>query len=259
MVKPRKKLIGVKSKEHWQMNNQKLKKRLIVSGFPCSEKAWLNFFKGDAENITVTFFDYIQNLKKADFKLMAKHVASIIEKNNPDYIVCHDFGVVVTLLALLRLKRKNVTLKSKLTIFNGALRGFDVFYATHPFKIQIFNWQQVVNLATRGGASHVDTRLASYLPMIKSLYFKVIFFSLLEKVKNIFSTQQFNFDLGIDAQIIASENDPFIPFCAMEFIAQDFSIKNFNIENYGHFPYTGNKENILNLVHSFERGINHQM
>jgi hypothetical protein len=225
--------------------------RLIISGFACPKEPWEEFL-GDKNHRIITFAEILKNTPKTNFLKSVNYVKDQIKAEKPNSIICHDFGTFLTLMALLKLKKENFPLEAKLTVFNGAFRGFDVLVATHPFKIQLMNYRKLKNVLQRAGAG-VDPSYEELLPRVKNIYRQIILMSLINKFKDLFKTHKdLNIDLGLDVQIIASKDDPFVPFSCMDLIGRDFKHRRFLIESYGHFPYITGKKQLRELVHEFE-------
>lgn len=226
--------------------------RLIISGFACPKEPWVDFL-GNERHRVIPFSEVLQNTKGLNFLNTINYVKEQIKIEQPNSIICHDFGTFLTLMALIKLKKENCHLRSKLTIFNGAFRGFDVLTATHPFKMQLINYKQLKDLIEKSGG-HIDSAYIDLLPRVKGIYRQVILMSLINKLKALFSNlKNLNIDLGLDVQIIASKNDPYVPFSCMEQIKNDFKNQRFIEHNYGHFPYITASEPLRQYVHEFEQ------
>ena len=226
--------------------------RLIISGFACPKDPWEEFL-GDKRHRVITFAEVLKNTPETNFLKSVNYVKEQIKATMPNSIVCHDFGTFLTLMALLKLKKEKFPLEGKLTVFNGAFRGFDVTKATHPFKIQLMNYSKLKHVVEKGGAC-VDPSYEELLPRVKGIYRQIILMSLLNKFKGLFTSQKdLNIDLGLDVQIIASKDDPFVPFSCMDLMKRDFKNRRFITHNYGHFPYITGKQQLRELVHEFEQ------
>ena len=174
---------------------------------------------------------------KSDLKALGKVIAEEVLTLRPDAMIVHDFGLTTGLLGLIRARRKDPSLKIKLVAFNGAMRGFDVFKSTHPFTMQLMTFEKLKKIMNAKGIE-VDPYFENKMLEARALYRQVIAMSLISNFCSIFRKQTtLNIDSGDLALILASTNDPFIPFKCLELLKQD--IKNSLLEKveYGHFPY----------------------
>ncbi len=200
--------------------------------------------------------EVLEHTDSADLKGMSRYVAAQIEAFEPESIVCHDYGVPLTLLALLHLQRKGKSPSAKITLFNGAFRRLDIFKSPMPFRIQLMTLNKAVReVESRGGS--VDLRLKKYLPRIRAINRLIIAYSLADKMLSKLGLDEF---MGYGGkplirspiQIIASTDDPYIPFESIEQLRKDFSPQRVVKVKYGHFPYSASKKTILPLVEEFE-------
>lgn len=187
---------------------------------------------------------------------MARYVAEQIEQFKPDSILCHDLGVPLTLLALMKLSKKGPPLKTKVTLFNGAFRKVDVFRASHPFRLQFMTRAKAVKEVEAHGGK-VDLRLKKHLSRIRAMYRLIILFGLTEKLTAALGLDELTgtpvkLPLKVPVQMIVSRNDPYIPFESIRQLRTDCSAKRFFELEYGHFPYSIPSNRILPLIDEFE-------
>jgi len=101
-----------------------------------------------------------------------------------------------------------------------------------------------------GQGGEVDPRFKEKFSKIKYLYRQVIAGSLLSLMATPFKKKPTKtIDLGSAVLILASKNDPYIPFYCMQNIENDFSNTSLKRIDYGHFPYSGNIEEIKKELH----------
>lgn len=228
-------------------------KRLVISGFPCPAKPWQEMFDDDLETKVLTFFEVLDAVKKPDFKLMGKFVASEIEGFKPTSIVCHDYGSPTTLMALMYMHKKKTLPQAKVTVFNGAFRDFNVLTNRHPIRLQFASWQLFSDKMSAAGFSY-DERLEPYFGVIKGLYRRLAALSLLRQVQKVFRKDPgLQLNLGIPMQMIFSPKDQYIDEEAMLGIKNDFCIESMHTVDYPHFPYIENKKASYDLVRQFEQ------
>jgi|GEM_PF-1604464 len=232
-------------------------KRLVVTGLPCPPETWEKFLGSRKNQRILPLVEVFENTQSSDLREMSRYVTSQIESFAPESIICHDLGVPLTLMALFRLNRKGVGRGMKITVFNGAFRKVDVFKANHPFRIQYMSYERAVKEVLSAGG-HIDKRLKNHLPKIRAMYRLIILYSLTEKLADLFKVENvigFNFrtPLKTSVQIIASRNDPYIPYEAIDQLRRDFAVKRFYEIDYGHFPYTLSREKFVPLIDEFEK------
>lgn len=229
-------------------------KRLIITGYPCSKQCWLDLFDDSNTTVGVPLSESLKKSNSADIKNVAKYIAGRIIDERPQSIICHDFGVPLTLLALLRISRQDPLSNTCLTLFNGAFRGFDVLKNRHPFALQFSSWKSVQSAALRSGAV-VDPSLNVLHPQVKTLYRQVILQSLSEKLVPSRLRQPLVRSLEIPIQLISSSNDPYIARSAIERLIKDFKVTNEIELPYGHFPYSvrgSERDRLKKAVFDFE-------
>ncbi|MCB0405783.1 MAG: hypothetical protein KDD51_13455, partial [Bdellovibrionales bacterium] len=221
-------------------------KRLVVTGLPCPPDAWENWLgKHKAgkkiDQRIVSLFEVLDNTNSSDLREISKYVESQIEAFEPHSIVCHGFGVSMTLLSLMRLQRSGSFLNPSITIFNGALRGVSLFRANHPLRIQWLPYKRAA-AEVLGHGGQVDLRLRAHMGRIRAMYRYIVMFNLVEGVA---SRLQLERMVGVSStpalrmpmQMIVSPNDPYIPYDAIQQLRMDFRIKTYHEIPYGHFPY----------------------
>jgi len=232
-------------------------RRLIITGLPCPPEPWEDFFGKHKGQRVLPLLEVLEHTDSADLKGMSRYVASQIESFEPDSIVCHDYGVPLTLLALLHLQRKGRSPAAKITLFNGAFRRLDIFRSPIPFRIQLMTPTKAIReVESHGG--HVDLRLKKYLPRIRAINRLIIAYSLADKMLSKLGLDEF---MGYGGkplirspmQIIASTDDPYIPYDSIEQLRRDFSPQRFVKVKYGHFPYSVSSKTIVPLIEEFER------
>jgi len=231
-------------------------RRLVVTGIPCAPSAWENFLGSHSDQRIISFYEILEHSQSADPRQMAEYVQSQIELFEPASIVCHDMGVPLTLMSILRMRKRGVPFDSCLTLFNGAFRGVDIFKASHPFRVQLMSTKRAVReVESHGGI--IDRRLEKYIGRIRAMYRLIILYGIAEKLSNSLGLDQFfglpsRFPLKVPVQMIASPNDPYIPFEAIERLRMDTGAKRFFLLEYGHFPYSGNVDKMVQWVEEFE-------
>lgn len=237
-------------------------RRLVVTGLPCPESRWETFLGEHPSQKILSFYQVLSDTHSCDLRDLSERVATELTVHCPDSLICHGFGVPLSLIALLRLHRRGVRLRPRVTLFNGALRKVDVFKATHPLRAQFLSkTRAIAEIEALGGA--IDPRLAQHIPRIRAIYRMIIGYSLGEKFRSMLGLEDlfaFNFTatpLQIPMQMIVSPNDPYIPFAAIDQVRRDFSVGRFIEVKYGHFPYSVAREKILPLIEAFEQSSVH--
>jgi len=230
-------------------------KRLIIAGFPCPKDAWEKLFPSieGIEQMILPFYDVISQTDNAYYFFdLVDPVKKAIESYKPDLIVMHDFGVILGILAILKIKKINNEFNPKVVIFNGAFRGFNVLKATHPIRIQFMSYDSFQKEVLEQGGE-VDPRFKEKFSTVKHVYRQVIVGSLLSLMSSIFKKKPTKkIDLGSEVLILASKNDPYIPFCCLQNIENDFNNTSLKRIDYGHFPYSGNIEEIKKQLLDFQ-------
>ncbi len=199
--------------------------------------------------------EILAHTPSADPREMARYVTQQIEAEKPDSIVCHGMGVPLCLTALLRLKRRGISWDTRLTVFNGASRNVSLWRASQPIRMQWTSAKRIIReVESNGGA--VDGRLLPYVPRIRAMYRLLILYRLADKM-----AARLGWDgvgrfpkrgLRLPVQIIASKNDPYLPFEAMEELGRDLNAERFVELEYGHFPYSLPVDQIRPLIQGFE-------
>ena len=217
-------------------------RRLIVTGLACPSEPWIKLL-GDSEGSRViTLHEVLEHTTSSDPRHMSRYVTEQIERFQPASLIAHDLGVPMTLLSLLRLNRRGLALDTRVTLFNGAFHKFDIFRANHAFRIQLMTTGRCIReIESQGG--EVDIRLKKHLARIRAMYRLIILFGVAEKVSHSFGLEDFislrgKFLVKTPLQVIASRNDPYIPFEALEQLRRDFRPERFLTLDYGHFPYS---------------------
>ena len=232
-------------------------RRLIITGLPCPKEAWEDFF-GPSENHTfLPIREVFENCDSPDPREMSRYVTSRIRELKPESLICHDMGVPLTLMSLLRLNKKGESLNTVVTLFNGAFRRVNLLKANHPFRIQFMRSQRAISeVVARGG--QVDDGLRPYLSRIRAMYRLIILYGLAEKLSSVAGLNDFagfserNY-LSCPIQLIASANDPYIPFDSVLQLRDDVRASSFHETSYGHFPYNGDRREIMSSIERFEQ------
>lgn len=233
-----------------------MKKRLVIAGLPCPSDSWEKLLgKSDRQRI-ITMHEVLAGTNSSDPRELSRYITDELERERPTSLICHDLGVPLTLLALLRLKRRGTPLDMKLTIFNGAFRNVSLWRARQPLRMQWTPVRRVIREVERRGGQ-IDPRLMEYLPRIRAVYRMLILHRLADKM-----TSMIGFDylgrfpkragLRIPTQIIASSNDPYLPYESMEQLREDLEPDRFVEMEYGHFPYSISGDRIRSLIETFE-------
>jgi hypothetical protein len=202
-------------------------------------------FEGLGETRVVTFRELLEKSGTSDVKAIGRYVSGFIAEMKPSSIVLHDYGLLFGLMGLFRLKRKGeLTFPTRLTLFNGALRGFDVLKTRYVFRLQIMSWANFSQQVEKTGAV-LDPGLEKHWGSVKHVYRQIIFGSLVEKAKRILGREKsIKFDLGIPIRLIYSTNDPFVLKEPLDLLQTDLGITDVHRVDYGHFPYSGPVEEI---------------
>lgn len=231
-------------------------KRLVITGLPCPPEAWESFLGKRADQRILSAFEIFENTSSSDPRELAHYVQEQIELEAPASIVCHDLGVPLTIMSLLRLRRQGKKMNTRLTLFNGAFRKIDILKAPHPIRIQFTPIQRLVHeLQSHGGV--IDPRLKKHVSRMRAMFRFVMLFGITEKVSSFLGLDEFfglpsRFPLRIPIQMIVSPNDPYIPWEAIEQLKIDCSAQRFYSIEYGHFPYTIASVPIVKHIQEFE-------
>ncbi len=232
-------------------------KRLVVTGIACPSDVWAQFLgKNECQRI-ITIREIFANVSSSDPRELSKYVTSVIEEYKPQSIICHDMGVPLTLLSLIRLSWRNFYFITKVTLFNGILRGINLLKTTHLFKAQFMTVRGAIKeLRSKGGK--VDFQLSQYFPRIKAMFRMILLYGISEKLSDLFGIGELTgfskrvHYLKVPIQIIASRNDPYIPYESILRLKNDLKPIRFYELEYGHFPYSGEKRKIIELIEDFE-------
>lgn len=231
-------------------------KRLVITGLACPPEPWKKFLGDSPEQRIIPIREVFRNTSSSDPRELSRYITKEIEAFGPQSLICHDMGVPLTLLSLLRLNRQGKCLDTRVTLFNGAFRRVNLFKANHPFRIQVMGIKKAIReLKARGGK--VDYHLASYLSRIRAMFRMIIIYGMSEKIGCLIGLDGLvgfsdRYLLTAPIQIIASRNDPFIPFDSILQLKRDIRPKKFYEIEYGHFPYTADPSKILPLIEEFE-------
>ncbi len=230
-------------------------KRLIIGGLPCPREAWEKLFppREGIEQLILPFYEVVAQVSDScRFYDLVTPVKKAIEQFKPDIIVLHDLGVTLGILSILKIRKIDKSFRPWVVIFNGAFRGFNIFKAMHPFRIQFMpyeSFQKEVDI----NHGEVDARFKEKYSNIKSLYRQIIAASIFSLITSPFKKQrQYQIEIGSSVLILASRNDPYIPFQCLKNIEQDFSNAKLKTIDYGHFPYSGNIELIQKELNNLE-------
>lgn len=234
-------------------------RRLVITGLPCPAEAWESFLgaRPREEQRILPFREVLENCDSSDPRELSRYVTRQIEAFRPRSIVAHDMGVPLTVLSLLRLNKKGKFLDTRVTFFNGSFRKVNLLKANHPFRIQVMTKKQIIReVESRGGK--VDLGLTKHMGRIRAMYRLILIYRLGESLGSWIGLDELvgfadRSPLESPIQIIASRNDPYIPFDAIERLGRDVSAVRFVERAYGHFPYTADRDAILPLIESFER------
>ncbi len=232
-------------------------KRLVVSGLPCPTQAWERFLPGGVTQRIVTVREVFERSpQSSDLRALSRYVSDVILQEKPDSIVCHDLGVPLTLIGLWRLQKKGYRLAPRVTAFNGAFRGFNVFKAGHMLRVQLAPLNRLMaEVRSRGG--EVDDGLKPLLPRIRAMFRYVALFRMTEQFSGWMGLDEYvglkkDFRLLAPIQVIASRNDPYIPIEAVRRLGRDFHAERIVETEYGHFPYSGDREKLVDILLEFE-------
>jgi pimeloyl-ACP methyl ester carboxylesterase len=235
-------------------------KRLVITGLPCPAAIWDSFLgnkprRGFTQRV-IPMREVLEHCPSPDPRQMANYISTQITDFRPDSIVCHDLGVALTLLSLLKIQRKEPSFRPRVTVFNGAFRRVNPIKAPHLFKVQFMRDRNVIReVEARGGK--VDLTLRPYLPRIRAMYRLILLFRVTEQISSAFGLDDLigsggERTLKLPVQIIASPNDPYIPIESVRRLSQDFGVRRFVELRYGHFPYSIPREHVLPLIEDFE-------
>lgn len=232
-------------------------KRLVVTGVPCPAEAWETFLGPRPNQRILPFREVLENCASSDPRELSRYVTAQIEAFRPQSIIAHDLGVPLTLLSLLRLNKKGKFLDTRVTFFNGTFRRVNLIKANHPIRIQLMTQRQAIReVESRGGK--VDLGLAPYMGRIRAMYRLILLYRLGESLGSWLGLDELvgfadRTKLKAPIQIIASPNDPYIPFSAVEGLGRDIRAVRWVEHAYGHFPYSVDGRALLPLIERFEQ------
>lgn len=231
-------------------------KRLVITGLACPPQPWKDWLGDRPGQQFVPIREVFTHTSSCDPREMSRYITRRIEEYDPDSILCHDMGVPLTLLSLLRLNRKGICRNARVTLFNGAFRKINLLKATHPFRVQFMTDKKAIQILENQGGI-VDRELVPHLPKIRAMYRLIILYGMTERVGSLVGLDGLvgfgdRSSLTTPIQIIASRNDPFIPFDSILQLKSDLNPKCFTELDYGHFPYTVDPGKVLPLIDDFE-------
>jgi pimeloyl-ACP methyl ester carboxylesterase len=233
-----------------------MRKRLVITGLPCRPETWERFLGPETEQRVISMREILDSTESSDPRELSRYVTEQIALEKPTSIVCHGMGVPLTLLALMRLKRKGIELDTRLTVFNGPFRNVSLKRARHPWRMQFQPIKTVLREVERNGGD-IDPELLPYASRIRQLFRLLILHRLAEKMTSVVGLDFLDAfpkraGLKMPVQIIASPNDPYLPFETMQKLREDLQPDRYVEVEYGHFPYSGPAIQLAGLVQSFE-------
>ncbi len=233
-----------------------MRKRLVITGLPCPAQTWEKLLGESEEQRIITAREILTHTKGTDPRALSRYLTDVMEEERPGSILCHGLGVPLTLLALMRLKRRGVELDSKLTIFNGGFRHVPLSKVRHPLRMQWTSLRKILHEVRRNGGE-VDMGLMPFAARIRGVFRALILNRLAEKMTLSLGLEFLDSfpkraGLSMPVQIIASPNDPYLPFEYMEKLRDDLLPERFISLPYGHFPYSAPAETVRRYVQSFE-------
>jgi pimeloyl-ACP methyl ester carboxylesterase len=226
-------------------------RRLVVTGYPCSEAPWRRLFPEEDCRI-LTLAEVMERVESHDLRRMADVVQETIQAGNFRTVIAHDIGVTTTILALLRLLRRNEKAgPEKLVLFNGAFSHFSVFEAPHPLRIQLKSAAKVKAELARLGVE-VDPRLMPRLPAVKKMYRLIIAASIEQSIRRLLGRKANGPSLPVPTLILEGVDDPFIPRSSIDGLERLFSDVR-RVQAYvGHFPYQDIAAGLRSLIDAFD-------
>ena len=201
--------------------------------------------------------EVFENTEGSDLRQISKYVTREIDRCRPRSILCHDLGVPMTLMSLLRIQREHPDYRPRVTAFNGAFRGVNPVTANTLLKMQFTTRKRAIaGVKAQGG--DVDLGLTPYMPRIRALYRQLILFRVTEQLSATFGLDDLvglrnARRLRTPLQVVASPDDPFLPVEAVRRLSRDFHARRLVEVPYGHFPYSVPRERLLPYVEDFER------
>ena len=88
-------------------------KRLVVTGLPCPPETWEKYLGSHRDQRIIPIREVLEHSDSADPRVLSRYITEQIENFQPDSIVCHDLGVPLVLLSLLRLRKRRVPVKAQ--------------------------------------------------------------------------------------------------------------------------------------------------
>src|SRR5688572_7934360 len=155
-------------------------KGLVIAGLPCPPDSWEKFLGPSVGQRIITVQEVRSETPGSRPVELSRYLTEEIAREKPDSIVCHDIGVPLTLLALLRLKRRGTPVHARLTIFNGAFRNVSLWRARQPLRMQWTPVKKVIREVESMGGT-VDEGLVPFIPRIRALFRMLILFRLTDK------------------------------------------------------------------------------
>lgn len=231
-------------------------KRLVVTGIGCSPRNWENWLGPHDDTVVLSLFDILKSTESNDLRDLARFVENHLEEGRPQSIICHDLGVPLVLMSLMRLERRGLPVSARVTLFNGTFRPLKLKQSSNPLRAQWMPFDKAVReIEAYGG--HLDERLKPFQTRVRALYRKLVWISLHQSVKRILGLEELTRISGkpltrSKIQIIASPNDPYIPIEMVHQLRADVSAERLVEVPYGHFPYTIPSEKLLPYVREFE-------
>jgi len=231
-------------------------KRLVIPGLPCQEEAWADLLGSHPDQKILPMRELFERTESSSPKDLANYIKSILLEHKPESILCHDLGVPLTLLALLKIQKEGLLFPTRLTVFNGVFRNVSLWRARHPLRMQYLPVGMVLRKVKKIGG-RIDDELVPWIPQIRALYRQLILFRMSEKVSSFLglddlASRPLKNKLKIPIQMILSPNDPFLPTECLYQLKSDLEAERVFEVPYGHFPYTAEPEKILPLIAEFE-------
>jgi hypothetical protein len=159
-------------------------------------------------------------------------------------------------MSLMRLRRQGIHWDTRLTIFNGAFRGVSLWKASHPLRLQWMSRSRAVREVENLGG-RVDLGLVDHFDHVRAMYRYVMLYRLSETLTSFLGVDDLvgfpgRSRLAMPIQIIASKNDPVLPFDSVSQLAHDLYFPKWIEIEYGHFPYSVPRHQILPFITAFE-------
>lgn len=238
------------------LGSSRFMKRLVITGLPCPSSTWERFLGERPGQRIIPIREVFENCDSPDPRQMSRYITREMERFRPDSILCHDIGVPLALLSLLRLQRRDTTFRPRVTMFNGAFRRVNLLKANHMIRMQFMTKKRAIaDVLARGGS--VDLELKQHMPRIRAMYRLMVMFRIGEQISHALGLDEL---LGLGGerrlktpiQVIASPDDPYLPIETVRRLGEDVAARRYHEVSYGHFPYSVPRERILPLVEEFE-------